>query len=267
MWQPGVDEMSAVNVEPRALDFKDERSMGNRYTNGSYLKRVKDWHANESPWKAYHVYEMIRRHRIPVTSVHDIGCGAGEILVQLQHQLGPAATLTGYDISPQAIGIAKQKENDRLRFFQADYLTTDVQPPDLMLLLDVIEHVPDFIGFLQALQERSQWVIFHVPLDICAIPVIRASRFMLYMRENYGHLHYFTKEIALASIADAGFTILDSFYTDDFTMPSMIPADLKKRVKYEVRKCLYRVNPDLSVSLFPNFNLLLLARGNCQTNV
>ena len=86
---------------------------------------------------------------------------------------------------------------------------------------------------------------------------------MLYMRETYQHSHYFTKETALATLNDVGFDIIDFFYTDDNAVDYRIPQSLNRRLIYEIRKFLYRMNPDLSVSLFPHFNLMLLARGNC----
>lgn len=237
-----------------------------QYTNGAYLEKVKDWHVSDSPWKASNVFRMIEKHNLSPHSVYDIGCGAGQILVELQMKLDPTAKFFGYDISPQAIAIAKQKENDRLKFYNEDYLTAPAGPPDLVLLLDIFEHVRDFIGFLEGLREKSRWIIFHIPLDICAISVFRRSSYMLYMREAYGHLHHFTKETAIATLTGIGFEVVDFFYTDDYAMDSMIPLSIKPRMIYEVRKFLYRIKPDLSVSLFSHFNLMLLARGSCAAN-
>ena len=235
-----------------------------QYTNGAYLEKVKDWHVSDSPWKASNVFRMIEKHGLSVCSVCDVGCGAGEILVELKKKMELSTKFVGYDISPQAIAIAKQKENDQLTFHNEDYLLSSAVPPDLMLLLDVFEHIPDFIGFLEALKERSRWIVFHVPLDICAIPVLRGSKYILFMRKRYGHLHYFTKETALATLSDVGFEIVDCFYTDDYAVDGMIPSSLKSRLIYEVRKLLFRIKPDLAASIFTNFNLMLLGRGAIQ---
>ena len=64
-----------------------------QYTNGVYLEKVKDWHVSDFPWKASNVFHMIEKHSLSVHTVYDIGCGAGEILVELQKKIDPAAKL------------------------------------------------------------------------------------------------------------------------------------------------------------------------------
>jgi hypothetical protein len=85
---------------------------------------------------------------------------------------------------------------------------------------------------------------------------------MLYMRETYGHLHYFTRETALATLSDIGYEIVDYFYTDDFEIAEVIPKGLKQKVVFELRKNLFRTNRGLAASIFGHFNVLLLARGD-----
>jgi tRNA G46 methylase TrmB len=57
------------------------------YTEGAYLKNNPDWHQEGSKWKADLVLEFIKKFHIPTRLVADVGCGAGEILVQLANQL------------------------------------------------------------------------------------------------------------------------------------------------------------------------------------
>ena len=234
-----------------------------RYVDGTYLETVPDWHVGDSPWKAAQVLRMLEKNHLSPRSVYDVGCGAGQILVELQRALGQSVEFAGFDIASQAIAIAQPNENSRLKFYNTDFLSAAVPEADLLLLLDVFEHVPDYIGFLKALRERARWVVFHIPLDICAKTVLRKSCWMLYMRERYGHLHYFTKESALATISDAGFQIVDHFYTDDLQIsPDMVPRGFRPRLLYEIRKNIYRLKPDVAVSMFESYNLMLLAHGN-----
>ncbi len=234
-----------------------------QYTNGIYLEKVKDWHVGDSIWKASKVMQMIRLHQLSPASVCDVGCGAGVILAELQKKMGAGVMFTGYDVSPQAIQIAKTIESPNLKFFNEDFLKADTPSANLTLMLDVFEHVPDYIGFLEAFRRKTDWVIFHIPLDINARAVLRKSSWMLHMRETYGHLHYFTRETALATLADIGYKIVDSTYTDDMEISdAMIPKKLKSRMFYELRKLLYRVNKRLAVASFEHFNLLVLARGD-----
>jgi SAM-dependent methyltransferase len=237
----------------------------NQYVDGTYLQNVGDWHAGDSPWKARQVYSMIAKHKLTPALVYDVGCGAGQILVELQRRLSSETKLAGFDISPQAIDMAKPKENSRLKFQCQDFLNSVTAAPDLVLLLDVFEHVPDYIGFLNQIKKRSAWIIFHIPLDACAKDIIGKSHYMLYMRERYGHLHYFTKESAIATLTNAGFDVVDWFFTNDFEISKdMIPGwrKPKARIIHEVRRLLYRFKPSLAAACFSNFNLMLLAKGD-----
>src|ERR1700675_3414935 len=78
----------------------------NRYTGGDYLRAHPSWHVEDSAWKAAHVARLLERHDIRPARVGEVGCGAGEILRQLQSRLGIECEFWGYDVSPQAIELA-----------------------------------------------------------------------------------------------------------------------------------------------------------------
>jgi 2-polyprenyl-3-methyl-5-hydroxy-6-metoxy-1,4-benzoquinol methylase len=59
-------------------------------------------------------------------------------------------TFRGYDISPQAIAFAKTRENERLRVGIADVSVLETPHFDVLLLLEVVDHVEDLFGFLQS---------------------------------------------------------------------------------------------------------------------
>ena len=58
---------------------------------------------------------------------------------------------------------------------------------------------------------KGKYKIFHIPLDISVQSVIR-KRAIMKWREAYGHIHYFTKDIALAALKDTGYEIIDYYY-------------------------------------------------------
>jgi SAM-dependent methyltransferase len=239
----------------------------NRYTDGTYLEKVKDWHLSDSHWKASKVFQMIEKNHLEFNSICDVGCGAGQILVDLQEKLKANVSLAGFDISPQAIEIAKPKENARLKFYNEDFLASDAASPDVLLLLDVFEHIPDYLGFLERLRKKSDWIVFHIPLDFCARSVLRKSYYMLYMRENFGHLHYFSKETALATLSDLGYDIIDYFFTvDDEIGGIRAQKGMREKIQYVIRKNLFRIKPDFTAAIFTHFNLMVLARGDRKNN-
>src|SRR5947209_1041283 len=86
------------------------------YLDGEYLSKNPEWHVEESPWKARQVLRMLRQHHLVPKTVCDVGCGAGEVLKRLQADLHSECILWGYDISPQALELAKSRANERLQF-------------------------------------------------------------------------------------------------------------------------------------------------------
>jgi 2-polyprenyl-3-methyl-5-hydroxy-6-metoxy-1,4-benzoquinol methylase len=114
-------------------------------------------------------------------------------------------------VSPIAIQVARKAESAGLRFYCESFFESAGRY-DLALCIDVFEHVPDYLGFLKTLRGRGEHVMFHIPLDLSAQMVLRGSP-LIRARELVGHLHYFTEETALASLRDAGITVIDTAYT------------------------------------------------------
>ena len=50
------------------------------YTDGQYIAKNPSYHIEDSPWKARQILKMLHRHDLPLRSVCEIGCGAGEVL-------------------------------------------------------------------------------------------------------------------------------------------------------------------------------------------
>ena len=69
------------------------------YTTCSYLEKNPLWHTEESCWKAEHVLRMMNRHKIVPRTICEVGCGAGEVLKQLQHRLDKGCDFLGCVIS------------------------------------------------------------------------------------------------------------------------------------------------------------------------
>jgi SAM-dependent methyltransferase len=235
-----------------------------RYTDGGYLEHAPDWHAGDAEWKSGKVYEMIARHGLAPRSICDVGCGAGNILAQLRERMSPDVRFKGFDISPQAIELAGGKLAPNLDFEVLDPARPSSETFDLVLSLDVFEHVPDYLTFLAELKARGRHFIFHIPLDLHAQSVLRKSGYMLSMRKEFGHLHYFSLETALATLADTGYEVLDYFHTWDH---ETIPLGSRELLTHPWRlglhaadRALFALSPRLAASLRPHFNALVLAR-------
>jgi len=227
----------------------------NIYTDGTYRERNPLWHTDESPFKIKQIMQMFHRHRLHPKTIAEVGCGAGEVLRLLQEQLDFSCQFWGYDISPQALEMCESRANDRLHFKLAD-ISQEEAFFELMLVLDVIEHVEDYFGFLRSIRPKSDLKIFHIPLDLSVQAVLR-MRGILFDRARYGHIHYFSRETALETLRDAGYELLDDFYTARHI--ELASSALQKAAGLPRRVC-FAIHQDFTARILGGYSLLVLAR-------
>lgn len=230
-------------------------SSPNRYTNGHYLAQNPTWHAEDSPWKAAQIVKLLQKHALSPKSLVEVGCGAGEVLLQLRAAF-PEAELTGWEISPQALALAQARSQPRLSFRLGDFIAEGESGSELLLALDVFEHVEDYFAFLRGLRGKAAYTIFHIPLDLSAQAVLRGL--LSDWRSQIGHLHYFTRELALTALQETGFDVLDAVYTT-YAIDRPAPT-LKARLGRWPRRLAFALNPDLAAKTLGGFCLLVLAR-------
>lgn len=231
-----------------------------RYTTGEYLQKNPDWGQIDSGWKAENVAKICTRNRLEPSLIVDVGCGAGAVIHALSTILELAnAQLEGYDVSPQAIEIARKYEAHNVRFTCGDFLNAS-ERADLVLLLDVFEHVPDYMGFLEALRPRGDRFIFHIPLDMNVQALLRDAQIEL--RDCVGHLHYFSKKTALRTLEDCGFKIIDLMYTQsalDLEPLSRSALKIRTKIANVLRRLTFPVAPDFAAKLYGGYSLMVLA--------
>ena len=230
---------------------------GERYLDGAYLAHNPTWHAEHSPTKARWIDEILRRNRLTPMTITEVGCGSGEILAELQ-KLRPEARFTGFEISPQAYAICSPKQGHGLEFRLEDLLQSNSEPFDLVLAIDVFEHVPDYLGFLRALRGRASHHVFHIPLDLSVQALVRATSYPI-LRDQTGHLHYFFKDTALATLRDCGYEVVDWNYTR--SSQELPGKSLRTKIANLPRRLMQVVSEDLSARLFGGYSLMVLTRS------
>ena len=233
-----------------------ESHAGDRYFDGAYLAHNPSWHAEHSPTKARWIDDILRRNRIEPKTVAEVGCGSGEILVELQKRR-PDARFTGFEISPDAYAICSAKQRDGLDFRLDDLLQIDAEPFDLLLAIDVFEHVPDYLGFLRALKGKAKHTIFHIPLDLSVQALLRGTSYPI-LRDHTGHLHYFYKYTALATLRDCGYDVVDWNYTR--SSQELPGKGLRTKIANLPRRLTQLVSEDLSARVFGGYSLMVLTR-------
>ena len=211
----------------------------------------------DSGWKASQILRLLKRNNLRPESIVEIGCGAGEILNQLYMEMPAETNFAGYEVSPDAYRLCLQRKKERLDFFHENLLVKDVRY-DLLLMMDVFEHVDDYIGFIKTSSGKATYKIYHIPLDISVSSVLR--NVLTRVRNEVGHLHYFTKDTAIATIEYTGQQIIDHFYTAGAIELNNRSHTWKTRMLNLPRKLLFKLSPDMAVKLFGGYSLLVLAK-------
>ncbi len=232
-------------------------SMSDPYTTGAYAEANPDWHAADAAHKAEALAQMIRAVGLRPGAVVDVGCGTGGVLASLSHTLGselPDTRWEGWDIAPEAVRRA-QHDHPHLEFVCGDVRVSEVQA-DLMICVDTFEHVGDDEAFLSALRLRAPWHLFRIPLDLCAIDVVRPDRLRDRV-QRLGHRHLYTRELALGLLQRAGYAIEGERYH------RIGPVDpgVRGRVLDRVRRGLYRGAPHLTVRWLGGWSLVVCCRA------
>ena len=235
-----------------------EVSSNDLYTGGAYFINNPTWDIEDSKWKAAVVFKLLQQNNIAVTQVTEVGCGAGGNLVELSKLDNSIKNLTGYDISPQAIELARKNTSDKINFFNEDITQKEPVHTELMLVIDVVEHVDDFYGFLRKIKSKSAYFVFHIPLDLSCRTIMK-PHVLLQQRLSVGHIHYYTKEMAAWALKDTGYEIIDWVYTKPVV--DVQPADsIKRGVKKILRNICFALNKDWSVKKWGGYSIMVLAK-------
>ena len=117
----------------------------------------------------------------------------------------PNFSFTGFDVSPQLPAYCRFIKASKSQLSLSDFSSL-ADCYDLILLIDVLEHLRDPLTFIETIAPRSKYFLF---------PSFGSFRFLCYsffstsfIRSSVGHLHSFTRELALQTLIDAGLTIL-----------------------------------------------------------
>lgn len=244
-----------MSAPSRALKPPVPRSYLEIYQDGAYLQKNSTRHVEESPFKVKYILQLLRKNSLQIRSVCEAGCGVGEVLRLLQMEMPPDADFVGFDISPQAHELSATRTNPHLRFELADITQQRELDFDLLLVLDVVEHLEDYFSFLRAIRGIARYKIFHFPLDLSVQAVIRTDG-LLKRRRDHAHLHYFSKETAFETLTDTGYKVSDYSYAP---RSNEIGPNLIQKIFRLPRASLFAIQPDFAVRLLGGYTLMVLA--------
>lgn len=160
-------------------------------------------------------YRHVRREIEPLLPpkahrIVDIGCGAGSTLGWLGRRF-PGARTVGVEREPSSLAQLRQTADEIFAVDLTEELP-DLGGPDLVLLLDVLEHLPDPLKVLRGVAEQlapQGAIIVSLPnvahLSV-ALPLLIRGEFRYRPAGilDKTHLRFFVRSSALELVADAG---------------------------------------------------------------
>lgn len=190
--------------------------------------------------------------------VVDVGCGSGDVLRALRGRLdtswGRSTALIGWETSADAISLWTSSAGVELR--HGDAVSAGAHG-DLVLALDVSEHIVDDVAFLRDLARVAPRVILRMPLDDSWLDRLRPAR-RLAARERYGHVHAYTRKDALARVRAAGWRVLATEY--DRAAPTLDTP--RRRGMDRIRRLGLQILPHASVDLLGGWSLMVAATSD-----
>ncbi len=223
------------------------------YHSGEYWEQNATFHEEDALHKAENCRDLLQKHSLlgKPLRVADIGCGSGKFLYELSSMID--GTFRGIDVSTQSITAANERHKRENITFERSDLAEITDTFDLVTMNDVFEHVDDYIGFLRMARGRAAYFYFNIPLDMTAVSVLRHS--YMKWRESVGHLHYFSKNSALATLEYAGFEIIGWQYNQLFLHEIKTRPTVKSWIGALPRWVSYKISPDFSVKLLGGASL------------
>ena len=215
-----------------------------------YLKLNMNLHDSEYMDKVGYIYKILPRNH-DFKKILDVACGSGKILLEISKKC-KANRVVGVDISKKIIDTAKANDtNHKVTWVNIDIFNYYVTGFDLILAVDIVEHIDKDLDLLNKISEFGKMCIVKVPIEDNFInrASIYLSRGLINpLRDteiHYGHIHHYSLAYFLKLIERSHFSIIDVNY-----------AHLPKRSKmsWEILRVLFLPIWFLSKKWYIRFN-------------
>lgn len=156
----------------------------------------------ESRYKIKILSSMIPK-RIKIDNILEFGCGNAAGLRFMAEKRG-SKNLFGIDISQKMVELAK-KNCPKGKFLKGglEVLKKFNEPIDLILLLDILEHLPDPQKALEVASQKASFLGIKIPLEKTLV-----NRIIGYSSREAGHLHFFSEDDFLKILESANLKIV-----------------------------------------------------------
>lgn len=249
--------------------FDNERAK-NLYNATDYERNTENWEDATSVFRAKAFYEAMFKARLTeqTTSILDVGCGSGGVLMQLSleygRKIGKGCTrFDGIDLSENAINIANRLYPNAYEHnvsFSAELIDAKNSKTkyNIVSLIHVLEHCPDMLEMLTLCEKKASYLYINVPIEVNLLYALRRN-VLVNQYLSYGHLHFFNESFFERWLEMNGFEIMSTVYSSDFEIS-------KKGFGYNFVKLLRRsigviAGPSIAAWLLGGYSFGVLIRS------
>jgi predicted TPR repeat methyltransferase len=158
---------------------------------------------------------MLSALKIEEFSILDYGCGSGSVIDKCSRLL-IAKHFYGYD----PFYVHETSENKDNVTFSSELNEQNFY--NLIMALDVVEHLQDLDKFLELASKHSGYLYLHVPLEINFYSILSGDHVKTF--RTFGHINFFTEELLLERLRSHGFSTVSINYLN--TMQAINPKSL-----------------------------------------
>lgn len=246
-------------MENQSTHKKGKSIIDTLYRSGHFLEKSSG-HL-DAIFKVSHLETFLQQNPdllpVPVRKIADVGCGVGTTTNILGDVFNRNTELSiqidGYDVHPK---VEELSAGNNVNFIPGDFCMVSRSVYDLAVLFDVVEHVPNPIGFLKGVAKFADRIALIIPLDdaifswLRNLPKIKLS--------HPGHLLVLDAPAALNMLAFSGLRVMDYSFIPVFRAPSGRETR-GQRLLNPIREILYRISPVLLQKTLGGVSLLVLA--------
>ena len=141
----------------------------------------------------------------------DLGCSDGFVIWQLRRtgELPRSWSAAGYDIDRRLLQAARRRHLANVSFRRIDLnnaAARAVQPGDLVICLETLEHVGNYRSALRVLHNSVRpggWIILSMPNEVGVVGLIKLLVRPILRRQAYGDFFTGAKEVVSYTVAVA----------------------------------------------------------------
>jgi SAM-dependent methyltransferase len=254
-----------------------QNNISDFYKLDKYQIKNSTLHKEDSSWKAEKIMPLIDRivqnSDKKIITILDVGGGAGLILSiiskYIKNKYNRKVKKIALDLSPGMLKVQAKNDPDLFLCLNEDIKKTSLAKKsiDIVLLIDVLEHLTVPEEALKEIRRISQFCIIKIPLEnnfnFKVINFFDKGKLRQMLKKDLGHINVFSRKSLLCLLKQSGINVVSFEYTNVFSYLRCSEYYRGKIKGWEnfinfIGSILYPLSPRLVGYLLPDYAIILV---------